>query len=115
MHLESEALANNITRIALSGRLDIVGAREIDLKFQALTTNKKAAIIVDLSGVDFIASIGIRTLLAGARGQSGRGGKVVLLNPQAAVKGVLQTAGISDLIPVFDDQSAAEDALEGIA
>lgn len=115
MHLESEALANNITRIALSGRLDIVGAREIDLQFQGLTTNRKAAIIVDLSGVDFIASIGIRTLLASARSQSNRGGKLVLLNPQPAVKGVLQTAGVSDLIPVFDDQTAAEAALQGIA
>jgi anti-anti-sigma factor len=114
MQLESETLANGITQIKLTGRLDIAGSREIEMKFTALTATKKAAVVVNLSGVDFIASIGIRTLLSGARGQAGRGGKMVLLKPQPAVRGVLETAGIHSLIPTFDDDAAAEEAVKDV-
>lgn len=112
MQLESEMLDNGITRIALTGRLDVAGTQQIDLKLNTLTGTKKAAIIVDLSGVNFIASIGIRALLSSARGQAGRGGKMVLLGAQPAVRGVLETTGIAGLIPLFDDAAAAESALQ---
>lgn len=113
MQLQSETLENGILLISLSGRFDIAGSREIETPFAMLTTTKKQSIVVDLAGVNFLASIGIRALLANARGQSGRGGKLVLCNVQAPVRGVLDTAGITGLIPVFDDRPAAELALAG--
>lgn len=111
MQLQSDVLANGITLVTLAGRLDIAGTREIEPRFTALTSAKKAAVVVDLSAVDFISSIGIRTLLASARAQAGRGGKLVVLAPQPAVKGVMETAGISSLLGVFEARSDAERAV----
>lgn len=57
-----------VTLIRLRRRMAMSGAQKIDLKFTALTTVKQGAYIVDMSAVDFLASIGIRTLLVSAKG-----------------------------------------------
>ena len=107
MKLESTQLADDVQCIRLEGRLDIDGARAIEDRFAFLTTTSAAKIIVDLSGVSFLASIGIRLLMTSARGQQGRGGKLVLAAAQPMVSKVLVTAGIDQLIPLFEDVDTA--------
>jgi anti-anti-sigma factor len=111
MQFESADLPGNITQLSLSGRLDIDGTQAIEQKFAFQTTTKAGKFVVDLSGVSFLASIGIRMLITSARGQSARGGKLVLAAPQPLVKKVLETAGIDKLVPVVDSVEAAQAAL----
>ena len=103
MNIDSEILDHHITKVNLSGRLDILGVQAIDMKFTALTSTKKASILVDMSEVSFLASLGMRTLLSSSKALSNRGGHLVLYKPQANVLDVLETSGVSKLIPVFDD------------
>ena len=107
MELETETIDGGITLIRLRGRMDMNGAQQIDLKFTAVTTTKQGAYIVDMSAVDFLASIGIRTLLVSAKGAQARGGRLVLLKPIKLVADTLETAGITRILPVFDDLEAA--------
>jgi anti-anti-sigma factor len=107
MQLESELLENNVLKIVLDGRLDIAGAQAIDSQFSALAATKKARIVVDMAKVDFLASIGIRTLLSCAKTSSAYGGKIVLFNLQPLVKDVLDTTGVTSLIPVVEDEKMA--------
>ena len=65
MNLYVAELDNGITKISLSGRLDIDGALKIDNEFAAIAEKKKR-VLVDLADVTFIASLGIRTLISGA-------------------------------------------------
>ena len=111
MELETEKLDDRVTMIRLRGRLDTRGAQEIDLKFTAITTVKQGGYIVDMSQVDFLASIGIRTLLVSAKGAKARGGRLVLFKPTDLVAGVLDMAGITDILPVFYDFDAARAAV----
>src|SRR5436305_1130268 len=60
--MEVEELSGGVTKVRLKGRLDIAGAAEIDLRFNALAGAQRA-VIVDLSMVDFLASMGLRTLI----------------------------------------------------
>lgn len=113
MKLDSTSLADNLIRVSLDGRLDIDGARAIEDRFVFLTTTSPVNVIVDLAAVSFLASIGIRMLMTAARGQQGRGGKLVLAAAQPVVKKVLVTAGIDQLIPLFDDVEAARASLNG--
>jgi anti-sigma B factor antagonist len=113
MQFETTTLADDITRIALDGRLDIEGTQAIEQKFSFATTIRPAKIIVDLSGVTFLASIGIRLLVASARAQANRGGKMVLAAPSALVRNVLETAGIDQLIPLAADVDAARAVFAG--
>ena len=110
MELETEKLDGGITLVKLRGRMDVRGAQEIDLKFTAVTTVNQGAFIVDMSEVDFLASIGIRTLLVSAKAAQSRGGRLVLYKPTALVAGTLDMAGISAILPVFDDLGAASAA-----
>jgi anti-anti-sigma factor len=112
MRLESELLDDRILKIVLEGRLDVEGTQAIDMKFTALTATKASAILVDMTEVSFLASIGMRTLLSCAKAARNRGGKMVLLNPQPMVKAVLDRSGVATLIPVYEDSAAAMDALK---
>jgi anti-sigma B factor antagonist len=111
MELTTEQLPNGVERIALAGRMDTTGAQEIDLRFTGLTTTRSALIVVDLSQVSFLASMGIRTLLSAARALMRRGGRMVLACPQPLVQEVLKVADIDTLIPVYADVPSACDGL----
>jgi anti-sigma B factor antagonist len=113
MQLDATDLPGDITRLALTGRLDFEGSQAIDHEFSYATTIRPRNIIVDLSGVTFLASIGIRLLITSARAQANRGGKLVLVAPQPMVRMVLETAGIDQLIPVVADVEAARASFAG--
>ena len=100
-------LENGIKQISLSGRLDIQGSAAIDTPFTIHSASEKASVLVDMTEVEFISSMGIRLLLSNAKAQVRRGGQLVLYNPQPMVKDVLVSAGIDELIPIFDDYDAA--------
>jgi anti-sigma B factor antagonist len=106
MDMQVEDLADGVTNVALRGRLDTVGAGVIDLKFNAVAGSKRA-IVVDLAGVNFLASLGIRVLVLGAKAVKNKGGKFVLLSPDENTYSVLKTAGIDEIIPIMFDRAAA--------
>jgi anti-sigma B factor antagonist len=107
MNMNVDELDNGIRRIVLDGRLDMAGAQEIDMKFTGYAASAKNKILVDLSKVEFIASIGIRTLLTAAKAQKQRGGAMVLSGAQPLVAQVIETAGLTALIPSVADEAAA--------
>ena len=106
MELNFEKSANGIMEIRLDGRLDSTGAEAVDLKFSALTGGN-VAVIIDLSRVEFLTSLGIRLLLQGAKTVHSKHGKLVLLRPSERIQNVLKAAGIDALIPVYQDREAA--------
>ena len=111
MEIASETLHDTITKIALSGRLDLQGNQAIEMKLTSLAATRKAGVVIDMSGVEFLASIGMRTLISNAKAQANRGGELVRCNLQPLVKDVLSTSGIDSIIQVFEDcDSAVADA-----
>jgi len=112
MEITVEELNSDTTCLRMNGRLDMLGSGEIDLRFTALTTTDNGSIIVDMSGVDFIASIGMRLLLICAKSKKTRGGKLILVKLQPLVREALETAGIDTLISIQPDESAALIALQ---
>jgi len=106
MEMIVDALSDDITRVHLVGRLDILGAEKIDLKFSALCGSRRK-IIVDLSEVSFLASMGMRTILIGAKAAGANGGKIALLKPAPEVEEVLTIANINTIIPLVHDLEAA--------
>jgi anti-anti-sigma factor len=101
-----EELGSGGTKVALRGRFDTTGAILIEMPFNAITQEKRA-IVVDLSGVNFLSSYGIRVLLVGAKTVKGKGGKLAILCPEGNVAKVLQVAGANTLIPMFPTEDAA--------
>jgi anti-anti-sigma factor len=106
MKMAVEPVGPGVVKVILDGRLDITGASVIDLQFNAIAGSHRG-VVVDLAGVSFLASIGIRTLLLGAKTMQRRGGCLVLLNPVEEVERVLDVMGVTDLMPVYRDSGAA--------
>jgi anti-anti-sigma factor len=111
MEIHYNELDNGIGLIKLSGRLDIIGTGEIETKFVGYCAGGKPRVIVDLSEVDFLASIGIRLLVLTAKSVAIRGGKTALLNPIAEVQSVLEITGIPSIIPIYSNLESAETIL----
>jgi anti-anti-sigma factor len=97
---------NGITSIQLSGRMDVQGAIAVDKKFSAIAEEKKK-VVIDLSQVSFMASLGIRTLIMSCKTLASKGGDMVLLNPQPNVEKVLRTSGVDTVIQIVRDMNAA--------
>jgi len=105
MKLDVAAIGNGITKVSLSGRLDIEGAVNIDDEFNEIAKENKN-ILVDLSEVTFIASLGVHMLVAGVTATINNGGKMVLLNPQPNVEKVLRTCRVDIMMPIAHDVTA---------
>lgn len=110
MRMEVDDLDQGVTRIRLLGDLGVKGAADIEVQFAAVTSSR-GKVIVDMGGVGFLASIGIRTLLSAAKMVARRGGKLVLLDPTEAVAKVLQTCGADQVVPVIHGADAALSAV----
>jgi len=102
-----EQLASGVALIVLKGRMDVMGAMEIDVRFAAVSAANRA-VIVDLGGVEFLASMGLRTLIMGAKSMHTKKGRMALWRPQPMVEEVLVTSGTTTLIPLAHDIAAAE-------
>jgi len=111
MEIHYGELNNGIGVIRLSGKLDIIGTGEIETKFAGYCTGDKARVVVDISKVNFLASIGIRLLTLTAKSVANRGGKMVILNPIPEVQQVLEITGIPAIIPIYSQLESAETVL----
>jgi anti-sigma B factor antagonist len=97
-------------RVTLVGKLDIAGAQTIERPMATLS-GSRCNVVVDMNAVDFIASIGIRHLVLAARAIARSSCKLVLLNPNPLVTGVLVTTGLQDLLPIVRSELEARAAL----
>jgi anti-anti-sigma factor len=111
MELQVNELNNGISLIKLTGKLDIMGVGEIETKFSGYCAGNNVRAIVDMSGVDFLASIGIRLLVVNAKSLASRQGKMVILNPVVEVRNVLEITGIPAIIPIYSHLESAETVL----
>ena len=111
MDFEVTTTQEDIQVAKLLGRLDMKGVSEIESKFSFAIGATKNSAIVDMSEVDFLASIGMRMLISAARAKSNRGYKLVLLSPTPLVKEALIKAGFDQLLPIVDDMDTAMSVL----
>ena len=106
MPIEVHELGGNVTKVVLSGRIDIAGSRDLEMPM-AVIAGSRRAVVVDLSGVEFMASLGLRGIVISAKSIISKRGKIVLLFPQPQVEEVITTTGIHQLIPIYHDEPAA--------
>ena len=111
MQLHYSELENNIRLIKLVGDLDIIGVGKIETPFSGYCAGDNPRVLVDLSEVEFLASIGIRLLTLNAKSVASRGGRMVLLHPRPDVRRVLEITGIPAIIPIYDGFESAEAVL----
>jgi anti-anti-sigma factor len=110
MPISHEDIGEKLRRIAITGRLDVAGTDTVATQLAVLAAARKS-VVVDLTSVQFLASIGIRALISTAKSVQQRGGKMVLVvSGGSSVVMSLEATGVNELIPVFRDSADAERA-----
>jgi len=110
MPISTVELDGGITRVILDGRLDIEGAAAIDMRMNVIAGTKKA-VIVDMEGVSFVGSMGLRALVAPATRHQGPWRKNCDFGPNELVEKVLKSSGVDSMIPIHYELQAAIAAL----
>ena len=107
MKIEVSELPDNINCIRLDGRMDASGVDLIEMRFSSVVVSSGRNAVVDLSGVSFIASMGIRMLIATARAVRFKQTKMVLFGAPGAVQAVLDTVALDQIVPITSNQQLA--------
>ncbi len=92
----------DVHTIALVGEMDLSNAGEVERELMHAETTDAATIRIDLSGLSFMDSTGIRLLIAADSRSRADSCRLLLTRPSAAVHRVLCIAGIDRLLP-FED------------
>lgn len=110
MKLNVSELEYGIRLIILNGKLDSAGVYAIEMDFHHHCGGEGRRVLVDLSGVSYISSIGIPMLVNTAKSVVQKGGQMAFYNPQKNVLDMLDLVGVTHLIPIHFDLSAAKSA-----
>jgi anti-anti-sigma factor len=104
--------SDDLTYVALAGGLDVAGVKEIETKFETYITSRMKPVIVDMSQVTYLASLGMRMLLRVARALKPSGGKLAVLKPKPFVEEALKLASLDQVFGIaHDEEKAVELAL----
>jgi anti-anti-sigma factor len=106
--MQATELAAGVWRVDLPGFLDAATVARIEGQFAQLMPVGGDDVIVDLEGVEYCGSLGIRMLLFAAKLVRKRGGRMVLASPQARMRQVIDTVSLGHLIPVAPDLENAQ-------
>lgn len=97
----------HITFLALEGSLNIAGAKEIRSEFLEVIQSRANPVVLDFTGVDFLASFGMRLLIEAHKSVAIDKHIVVILNPHPSVAKVLESAGLSSIIATASTKEEA--------
>ena len=111
MRLQYSELNNGIRLIKLNGTLDVSGVSRVELEFVRRCAGENVCVLVDLSKVNYISSIGIPLLINSAKAVVRNGGRMALVNPQNNVENILELTGIPLIIPIHHDLDTAVAAI----
>jgi anti-sigma B factor antagonist len=103
----TEQLQNDVTVLSLVGDFDAAAAPEVEKRLQTLYKGGRCRLVLDLSGVPYIASAGLRVLQMTLLAARARSGDLRLAALPVAVREVLDLAGFTPMFTLFADAQAA--------
>ena len=108
--LRTELVEGPIPVVRVAGELDLSTVSYLHRAIQAAATQApRPRLIVDLTGLDFCDSTGLRGLIRGVKEVDVLGGKaVVAVKPGGMLEQLLDLSGLSEFLRVADSVEAAE-------
>ena len=110
MELQISELPGQITCVRLLGRLDAPGADRIGTQLTAAVVSQGRPAAIDLSGVEFIASLGIGMRVAIAQARRGHGLRMAAV-ASPPVRSDLEMTNVAPLFAVVATREDARRAL----
>ncbi|MES2787178.1 MAG: STAS domain-containing protein [Pseudomonadota bacterium] len=107
MEIEVDEGSAPVNVVRLRGRLDSAGVDQGETRFSAAVVARGKDTAVDLSGISFLASMGIRLFITSARALNQKGGRMVLFGASEMVQTVLEHVALDQVVPVVATQEEA--------
>lgn len=111
MNIDSQRQSNSLV-IKPQGRIDGNNAHDFQVSFTAMTTDSDDPVIVDMSGLIYISSAGLRAVLLIAKALRKRGVAFALCALSPSIKKVLEMSGFDKIIAIHDSQADAIAAIQ---
>jgi anti-sigma B factor antagonist len=102
MNIETREL-KHVSVVKISGRVNSVTAPEVEAALRDLINADRHQVVLDLQGVEYMSSAGLRVLVTMSKAAQKSGGDLKLAQPSARVKEVLELAGLTPVFNVYGD------------
>lgn len=99
------------TLLALEGEIDLHASPRLRAALQEIAESKTDVLLVDFSGVKYIDSSGLATLVEYVRDSKTYGGRLALFGLQPKVKMVFELVRLNELFTIADTKETALAAL----
>jgi anti-anti-sigma factor len=99
--------------LKLHGRLDNDTVAGLDEELNRIDANPAVTVVVlELTDLEYISSVGIRSVFRLQKAMKARTGKALLVNPQPQVRKVFEIVNATDISAVFANDQELDDYLD---
>jgi len=98
----SESSLGNVHVLRLAGYLDGHTFVDLERRFDALFKEGRTRLVVELSGLTYIASAGVGVFINGQHKARNSGGSLQLANPSASVREIFSILGLESVFVIHD-------------
>ncbi len=103
----------SVLTLALKGRLDVSSSKAAEERILALIDAGEHRLVLDLAGLDYVSSIGLRVFMLVAKRLKSVDGRLALCALQPAIGKLIEIAGLEQVLRVFSTRKEAEEELAG--
>lgn len=104
---------SDVSHIRLSGRMDPYGSQKVRARLRAETIERSRHVIVDMTEVTFITSVGIGLLIDCADSVHRAGHRFVIVKATGHVNEVLRKTGVYTIVANADTTEEAQAIVAG--
>tara|TARA_B100000315_G_C14309558_1_gene465677 strand:- start:242 stop:613 length:372 start_codon:yes stop_codon:yes gene_type:complete len=98
----------------LNGSIDSDSYKYLEEELKELIDDKTKAVILDMGGVTYISSIGIRVIIGAKKGLQSKNATFAMTNLQPQIKKVFDVMKILPVVDIFDDMPEADKYIDQI-
>ena len=91
------------TRVVLVGELDIASTETLERELESLEANSPGTLVLDLRGVEFIDSTGLRAVIAADERARSAGRRFVVVRGTTAVERLFNVTQLDQRLEIVDD------------
>jgi anti-sigma B factor antagonist len=107
MEMEVTPIGETLVKVTIAGRLDAQGVARIETRLLASLVPQGNSAIIDLSRVDFVASMAIRMFVSAAKSLRHKHAVVALYGATEMVNKVFETVSLQTIMPVCATEAEA--------
>jgi anti-anti-sigma factor len=100
-------LEKQSTIVVVTGTVDALTAPDLAKILGKEIADGRVNLIVDITGVEFMSSAGLRTLLVGVKESRSNGGDLRIVSTNPGIDKVLKMSGFHSIAKVFPSQAEA--------